>query len=399
MQREIIWFLCAFLALLLAAGAAVVGCGDDDDDDVADDDDNDDNDNSVDDDDSGDDDDDDDDDLQWNITTVESEGDVGTYSSIAVDGNGHAHISYYDAGQTRLRFANNSSGDWVATTVDENNDVGMYTSLALDSSNGIHIAYHQADCGYALKYAHVGKALWVIETVEGDAGLYASLVVDSSGTAHVVHLNSDKSVVRYSENASGWNTSTLATAAAGWEFDGGTDLVLDGAGDLHALYHQHSTLTYQVIYTSYAKAGWTPQTAVSAESTEIAHASLALDSSGKAHVPYYFHEFGEYSSALKYATNASGSWNSEDVAWGEFVRYSTSTVVQGGSVHVGFYDLETSALKYATNGSGAWVTSPVDGEGDVGRDASLAIDSLGHLHISYYDVTEGDLKYATTALK
>jgi hypothetical protein len=88
----------------------------------------------------------------WSIEVVDSAGDVGEYSSIAIDSNDNVHISYYDSDNGNLKYATNVSGPWVTSTIDKSADVGLYTSIAIDTNNKVHISYYDWDNGN-LKYA------------------------------------------------------------------------------------------------------------------------------------------------------------------------------------------------------------------------------------------------------
>jgi hypothetical protein len=55
------------------------------------------------------------------------------------------HISYSDDYHGNLKYATNRSGAWAFHVVDEAGNVGQYTSLAIEDDNTIHIGYHGED--------------------------------------------------------------------------------------------------------------------------------------------------------------------------------------------------------------------------------------------------------------
>ncbi|HWR67338.1 MAG TPA: hypothetical protein VN364_14565 [Bellilinea sp.] len=64
----------------------------------------------------------------------------------------------------------------------------------------------------------------------------------------------------------------------------------------------------------------------------------------------------------------------------------------GGVPHVAY---GADHLYHAYRAGGNWVVELVDSSPQVGKQASIAVDSLGHVYITYYDELNQNLKYAT----
>lgn len=141
---------------------------------------------------------------QWTGETVDVgiSGDstlVGAYSSLAIDDRNNPHISYARYGQTLggdwpndLRYARKQDERWHIESPDTQGAVGYYTSIALDGQRRPHISYWDYDHN-VLKYAFWDGANWVVFTV-GPAYLsgYTSLKVNKHGLAHIAYCDDDR---------------------------------------------------------------------------------------------------------------------------------------------------------------------------------------------------------------
>ncbi|MCA9952674.1 MAG: hypothetical protein KDE48_23655, partial [Anaerolineales bacterium] len=124
------------------------------------------------------------------IRIVDNGDGVGATSSIALNSNGFPVISYYDSNNTALKVAvcpNATCTTPTLTTVDNTGFVGLYTSIALNKFDHPIISYRDTN-NSALKVAFctdiacTNPALMTVDGA-GDlaAGEYSSLALDSSG--------------------------------------------------------------------------------------------------------------------------------------------------------------------------------------------------------------------------
>ncbi len=83
----------------------------------------------------------------WYIQTVDSQGTVGGYTSLALDRNGYPHIGYHDYTSRAAKYTAWNGTSWTMhILVDPDSSCasnGTYTSLALDADGNPHITCKQ----------------------------------------------------------------------------------------------------------------------------------------------------------------------------------------------------------------------------------------------------------------
>jgi hypothetical protein len=132
----------------------------------------------------------------WHTETVdEVEHDGARFTSLALDASGTPHISYCAVDEYlwdyHVKYAYHDAAGWHTETVDtagkcdyEYDD--QHTSLALDGTGDPHISYFHYK-NHELRHAYRDASGWHTEAVESPCGpvAWASLVLDGSGWPHI----------------------------------------------------------------------------------------------------------------------------------------------------------------------------------------------------------------------
>ena len=132
----------------------------------------------------------------------DSEGYLGTferYMSLALDASGNPFISYYDGGTISLRMAKKVGGVWQTELVDGTGSTwtGYYNSIAVDSQGHPHISY--TSYPNSLWYAHWDGSQWVKPKPDSTPGVgdNSAITVDSSNLPSICYVDESTYQLKY----------------------------------------------------------------------------------------------------------------------------------------------------------------------------------------------------------
>jgi hypothetical protein len=321
--------------------------------------------------------------------TVDSIGDVGWQTSIAIDGNGYPHIGYIAPPPlTDLKYARKTGSGWSVETASGTCNPLSATNLVLDAGDNPAMATGINEALYVFK----DGAGWTSEVIGGFATWYASMALDNNGVPRVLYnwsvYKEAYSRVAYSIRIGTdlWVESTIGSgpftpSAPVYK------LVFDSDNYRHIAYISTNGDTLRYSYNS-------STVTIYEKFTRASYCDINVDQLDNPYIAYYDYEQAD----LILLVRNGLSWTSTPVDQaGNVGKYCSLALGDDGSCHIAYYDADNGDLKYAgrTGPAEAWDIQVIDSAGDVGLYTSITLDDAGRPHIAYYDASNGDLEYAT----
>ncbi len=331
------------------------------------------------------------------IETVDAVGTTsGTDRAIRVDATGVVSTTYQTMNSGPLRFATNASGSWVTEAI----DTVTSASPSLVFEGGLpHVAFIR---GGQVRYG-VRGAPWTADSVDSGES-HAGAAVDGSGAPHIAYQRNNRLYWAYRISSGNWKTQ-LVDDGGGAQVGYSPSLAIDKAGKLH-IAHTRGTMSGYVNpaalrYSTNASGTWvTSEPAVgSGIAGHGGFPSLALGSSGQVYITHTDNCTFSSAGGTLYLTSSSppSSWTTTTLGTpAELGNFSSLIVSASGALHVVYrQDTSPNVLRYATNAGGTWTFKTIDTLlSDSTVYPTLAQEPSGRLHVVYKGGLSGPHKHA-----
>jgi chitodextrinase len=330
-------------------------------------------------------------------------------------------LSVTAASSSQINLSWSASTDNVAVTGYKIYRDGAYlksvaTVSTLDSSLTASTQYCYAISAYdaagnesseTSQSCAITKALWAITTIT--SATKASLAIDQNNNVHIAYRGANDEIL-YTTNALGsWTTSTVANYNTGNTAGPIPSVAVDYNNNAHISYIDYNTPSggqSTLKYVTNESGSWVSQN-ISTSNYWGEMASIAIDPNNKVHIAYPWLTSSydsilkqtKYDCGVKYASNTSGSWIHESEY--SFTSFQTNYFTTYKPYQALALDLNLNAHTVInttdwTNVSGTWASTKIEDTGySFEHYPSAVVDSNNMLHVTYYNGT--DLKYATNA--
>ena len=319
--------------------------------------------------------------IDWEIETVDTDGNAGYRGSLALDSQGNPHIVYMDLTSWDVRYATKTGATWNVQLVSHSGD--YRTSATTVILPGDVPAFTREG-----RFAVRSGQGWVYEDMGGFSPWSSTVALGTDGAVH--------GMVQWSWGSGDYMgyVGAVRREETGWSYvelmetiflptEPQASMIVDAQGNPHM--SMTTTSGDPLRYWHLEGGNW-----LFDELVPGTWSSIGLDAQGSPRISFY----DPVAQDFVIASRSNNAWVMMHIDWAGNVGLHTSQVVRNGVSCISYYDQTGGDLMFVLfDGSQATIT-PVDVGGQVGAWTSLALDSEGRPHIAYQDVTNGALKYA-----
>jgi hypothetical protein len=347
--------------------------------------------------------------IQSKITTVDSAGNIGIHTSIAIGNDGFPVISYNNFTSFDLKVAKcineACTGTSTITTVDSVGDVGKTPSIAI-GNDGFPVISYEDDTNKNLKVVKCGNISCsnsnIITTVDttGNVGLYTSIAIGNDGFPVISYLDGTNWDLKVAKciNQACTGTSTITAVDSVDTVGAFTSIAIGNDGFPVISYFDQTNWDLKVAKCiNQACTGTSTITAVDSADDVGQGTSIAIGNDGFPVISYKDSTNADLKVAkcINQACTGTSTITAVDTV-GSIGSWTSIAIGDDGFPVIGYRVDIIGDLKVAkcVNASctGVSTINAVDTEDDVGFATSIAIGNDGFPVISYYDSTNEDLK-------
>jgi hypothetical protein len=338
-----------------------------------------------------------------NSLTVPDSGNVGEYTTLALDAKGYPLVSYYDYGHNALKVLHCDS-----VTCSDNSDVvadsatgaGQFTSMKLDSNGNAVVSYWDSTKG-SLKLLHCGNANCsannnIATPSSGNTGADTALALDANGFPVISYydLTANLMKVMHCGNANCTSTNTIKQPDP--MSMGHTAIALDSAGYPVIASAGESSQSIRIVHCGDAtcaanNVASSPDLPASPFQADVRGVSMVLDASGNPVASFYRADNGQLKLLHCINANCSGTSNSIvvlDPGAQPSDPDSTSVILDAaGSPVIAYQDMAHKKLKVLHCGNANCTSgntiAVIAAKPRVGFQPSIQLDSNGNPVVSY----------------
>jgi len=179
----------------------------------------------------------------WQVTSIDSDFEWSWGVSLAVDPDGHAHITAELWGETlwcSLRYASNALGEWFDIALDPLGSCAAGESIAI-ASDAVQILYGDMVSNSFLRHAWYTDHQWNIEQTALWGGM-PSLALDDADELHAATIGPESGLYYARHGETGWTQRPLDEIGEFYPFD--PSLAVDANGVGHVAYILNQALWY-----------------------------------------------------------------------------------------------------------------------------------------------------------
>lgn len=332
----------------------------------------------------------------WAVTSIGQ----GTKPGIALDGDGVALVAYLLEREGNAGFVNVATLGEGGASIETLQRGYLYGPLDIaQGPNGAVVTYHNHDWEDGA-VAVQGESGWDVRRIAdaGHDGWDGSLTVASDGTIHVLSIDpaqfgATEGVEHATSAGGGWTVSPVGSGPQPYEW--GTDVEVDAAGVLHAVYFDSASS--DLIYARQSGGVW-DSSPIYEDGDAGRFTVIALGADGQPHVAFIqsdaaIADSGRAAVQVMYGTLVDGAWAFEAVASLDAVVTGFEGARRTVAIDVGpdgpvIAAIDEERLVLSRRVDGGWTDEDVvTAEGAPLQVVGLALDGEGAPHITYATTT------------